>query len=151
MSDPRINPQRLKGFRDLMPEAMFARRHVMETLRSIFELYGFAPLETPTLEYAATLEGKYGEDERLMYKFEDLGKRKVGMRFDLTVPLARVVAMHMNELTVPLEALPDEPGVARREPPVRAIPRVLPVRRGHRGQRLACWPTPRYWRCSARP
>jgi len=101
MSDPRINPQRLKGFRDLMPEAMFARRHFMDTLRSIFELYGFAPLETPTLEYAATLEGKYGEDERLMYKFEDLGKRKVGMRFDLTVPLARVVAMHMNELQFP--------------------------------------------------
>ena len=101
MSDPRINPQRLKGFRDLMPEAMFARRHVMETLRSIFELYGFAPLETPTLEYAATLEGKYGEDERLMYKFEDLGKRRVGMRFDLTVPLARVVAMHMSELQFP--------------------------------------------------
>jgi histidyl-tRNA synthetase len=97
----RIEAQRLKGFRDLMPEAMFARRYVMETLRSIFELYGFAPLETPTLEYAATLEGKYGEDERLMYKFEDLGKRRVGMRFDLTVPLARVVAMHMNELQFP--------------------------------------------------
>jgi histidyl-tRNA synthetase len=84
-----------------MPEAMFARRYVMETLRSIFESYGFAPLETPTLEYAATLEGKYGEDERLMYKFEDLGKRRVGMRFDLTVPLARVVAMHMSELQFP--------------------------------------------------
>jgi histidyl-tRNA synthetase len=96
-----LSPQRLKGFRDLMPEAMFARRHVMETLRSIFELHGFAPLETPVLEYAATLEGKYGEDERLMYKFEDLGKRRVGMRFDLTVPLARVVAMHMNDLQFP--------------------------------------------------
>jgi histidyl-tRNA synthetase len=73
----------------------------METLRSIFELHGFAPLETPALEYAATLEGKYGEDERLMYKFEDQGKRRVGMRFDLTVPLARVVAMHLNELQFP--------------------------------------------------
>jgi histidyl-tRNA synthetase len=98
---PRIEAQRLKGFRDLMPEAMFVRRHVMDTLRSIFELHGFAPLETPALEYAATLEGKYGEDERLMYKFEDLGKRRVGMRFDFTVPLARVVAMHLNELQFP--------------------------------------------------
>jgi histidyl-tRNA synthetase len=97
----RVEAQRLKGFRDLMPTAMFVRRHVMETLRSIFELHGFAPLETPALEYAATLEGKYGEDERLMYKFEDQGKRRVGMRFDLTVPLARVVAMHLNELQFP--------------------------------------------------
>lgn len=96
-----IAPQRLKGFRDHLPADMFVRRHVMETLRSIFELHGFAALETPTLEYAATLEGKYGEDERLIYKFEDQGKRKVGMRYDLTVPLARVVAMHLNELQFP--------------------------------------------------
>ncbi|MEO8285339.1 MAG: histidine--tRNA ligase [Chloroflexota bacterium] len=97
----RVDPQRLKGFRDIMPATMFARRHVMETLRSIFELHGFAPLETPALEYAATLEGKYGEDERLIYKFEDQGKRRVGMRYDLTVPLARVVAMHINDLQFP--------------------------------------------------
>ena len=96
-----IAPQRLKGFRDHLPAAMFARRHVMETLRSIFELHGFAALETPAIEYAATLEGKYGEDERLLYRFEDQGKRKVGLRYDLTVPLARVVAMHLNELQFP--------------------------------------------------
>lgn len=96
-----ITPQRLKGFRDHLPAAMFARRHVMETLRSIFELHGFAALETPAIEYAATLEGKYGEDERLLYRFEDQGKRKVGLRYDLTVPLARVVAMHLNELQFP--------------------------------------------------
>ena len=58
MSD-KINPQRLKGSRDYLPADMFARRHVMETLRSIFELHGFAALETPAIEYAATLEGKY--------------------------------------------------------------------------------------------
>lgn len=94
-------PQRLKGFRDLMPPAMFVRQHVISTLRGIFEMHGFAPLETPSLEYAATLEGKYGEDERLIYKFEDKGGRKVGMRYDLTVPLARVVAMHLNEIALP--------------------------------------------------
>ena len=97
----RVEAQRLKGFRDHLPAAMFARRHVMETLRSIFELHGFAALETPAIEYAATLEGKYGEDERLLYRFEDQGKRKVGLRYDLTVPLARVVAMHLNELQFP--------------------------------------------------
>src|SRR5688572_15529706 len=94
-------PQRLKGFRDLMPAAMSVRHHVISTLRRIFELHGFAPLETPALEYAATLEGKYGEDERLMYRFEDQGGRRVGMRFDFTVPLARVVATHLNDLTFP--------------------------------------------------
>jgi histidyl-tRNA synthetase len=97
----RVDPQRLKGFRDLMPAAMSVRLHVIETLRGIFELHGFAPLETPALEYAATLEGKYGEDERLIYRFEDQGGRKVGMRYDFTVPLARVVAMHLNEIALP--------------------------------------------------
>src|SRR6188474_2306139 len=96
-----IVAQRLKGFRDLMPATMSVRQHVIGTVKSIFELHGFAPLETPSLEYASTLEGKYGDEERLIYKFEDNGGRKVGMRYDLTVPLARVVAMHLNELTFP--------------------------------------------------
>ena len=97
----KIEAQRLKGFRDLMPAAMSVRLQVIETLRRIFELHGFAPLETPALEYAATLEGKYGEDERLIYKFEDKGGRSVGMRYDFTVPLARVVSMHLNDITLP--------------------------------------------------
>lgn len=97
----RIAPQRLKGFRDLMPETMLVRQHVMDTLRSIFELHGFAPLETPAQEYLSTLEGKYGENERLIFKFEDQGKRQVGLRYDLTVPLARVVAMHLNDIAFP--------------------------------------------------
>ncbi len=96
-----LNPQRLKGFRDILPQAMFVRRHVTDTLRDIFEMHGFAPLETPALEYQATLEGKYGDDERLIYRFEDHGGRSVGLRYDLTVPLARVVAMHLNELQFP--------------------------------------------------
>src|SRR5438552_5704309 len=96
-----ITPQRLKGFRDLLPATMFVRQYVMDTLKGICEMHGFAPLETPSLEYASTLEGKYGEDERLIYKFEDKGKRLVGLRYDLTVPLARVVAMHLNEIQFP--------------------------------------------------
>ena len=96
-----VQAQRLKGFRDIMPAAMFVRQHVIDTLKGIFEMHGFVPLETPSIEYTATLEGKYGEDERLIYKFEDHGKRQVGLRYDLTVPLARVVAMHMNDLQFP--------------------------------------------------
>lgn len=97
----KIVPQRLKGFRDHLPVGMSVRQYVMDTLRGVFELHGFGALETPAIEYSATLEGKYGEDERLMYRFEDQGKRKVGLRFDLTVPLARVVGMHQNELQFP--------------------------------------------------
>jgi histidyl-tRNA synthetase len=97
----RVEPQRLKGFRDLMPSIMSVRLYVIDTLRHIFELHGFAPLETPAIEYMSTLEGKYGEEERLIYRFEDHGGRKVGLRYDLTVPLARVVAMHYHELQFP--------------------------------------------------
>lgn len=62
---------------------------------SLFETYGFSPLETPSLEYAETLEGKYGEEgERLIYKFTDRGGRAVALRYDLTIPLCRVVAMY---------------------------------------------------------
>ncbi len=84
-----------------MPATMIVRQHVIDTLRGIFEMHGFAPLETPAIEYAATLEGKYGEDERLLYRFEDQGKRRVGLRYDLTVPLARVVAMHLSDMQFP--------------------------------------------------
>src|SRR5438552_8197683 len=101
MEKRQIAPQRLKGFRDLLPATMFVRQHVMDTLRGIFEMHGFAPLETPSLEYLSTFEGKYGQDEPFLYKFEDHGKRKVGLRFDLTVPLGRVVAMHLNDIQFP--------------------------------------------------
>ncbi len=70
----------------------------------VYRSYGFAPIDTPVLEYLEILQGKGGEEtDRLMYSFEDHGKRKVGMRFDLTVPLARYAAMHANELGTPFK------------------------------------------------
>jgi histidyl-tRNA synthetase len=88
-------PQVLKGTRDFLPQKMILRQYVTGVLRDTFERFGFEPLETPALEYAETLEGKFGEEaEKLMYRFEDRGGRRVGMRYDLTVPLARVVAMY---------------------------------------------------------
>lgn len=63
-------------------------------LSGVFEKYGFEPLETPTLEYASTLEGKYGDEEKLIYKFDTLGDDKVAMKYDQTVPLARVIAQY---------------------------------------------------------
>lgn len=87
--------QTLKGFRDFLPVEARKRQYVINTLRSVFESYGFEPLETPTLEYEEILMGKYGEEgDKLMYRFEDNGGRRVAMRYDQTVPLARVVAQY---------------------------------------------------------
>jgi histidyl-tRNA synthetase len=99
-----IKPQTLKGFRDFLPRDARKRKYVINTLQEVFESFGFEPLETPTLEYEEILAGKYGEEgEKLMYRFEDNGKRRVAMRYDQTVPLARVVAQHQNEITFPFK------------------------------------------------
>jgi len=88
-------PQTLKGFRDFLPETMAIRNRVINTLKQVFESYGFAELQTPTLEYAEVLTGKYGaEAEKLMYLFKDQGGRDVGLKYDLTVPLARVMSQY---------------------------------------------------------
>lgn len=94
-------PQNVKGMRDLLPPAMMLRQYIIHTLRIVFERYGFEPLQTPTLEHAETLEGKLGDEERLIYRFEDHGGRKLAMRYDQTVPLARVVAQYQSQLQMP--------------------------------------------------
>ena len=98
-----ITPRTLKGFRDFLPEAMIPRERLMETARQVYRSYGFVPIETPTLEYAEILCGK-GSDEtdRQMYRFLH-GRHDIAMRFDLTVPLARFVAQHANELGLPFK------------------------------------------------
>jgi histidyl-tRNA synthetase len=93
----------LKGFRDYLPEQMILRQRIIAIFRDIFERHGFEPLDTPALEYLDVLTGKAGENEKLMYRFEDAGGREVGLRYDLTVPLARVVAMHQNDLVLPFK------------------------------------------------
>jgi histidyl-tRNA synthetase len=100
----KIEPRTLKGFRDFLPKDARKRNYVLETLKRVFESYGFEPLETPALEYEDILTGKYGtEGDKLMYRFTDNGNRKVAMRYDQTVPLARVVAQYQNELTMPFK------------------------------------------------
>jgi histidyl-tRNA synthetase len=100
----KIEPRTLKGFRDFLPKNARKRSYVLETLKRVFESYGFEPLETPTLEYEDILAGEYGtEGEKLMYRFTDNGDRKVAMRYDQTVPLARVVAQYQNELPNPFK------------------------------------------------
>ncbi|MCX6705746.1 MAG: ATP phosphoribosyltransferase regulatory subunit [Candidatus Woesebacteria bacterium] len=81
-----------KGFGDVKPEEAKKRRSMINKIADVLEGYGFLPLETPTVEFAETLTGKYGEEEKLIYKFEDKGGRRLALRYDLTVPLARFVA-----------------------------------------------------------
>ncbi len=93
----KIQPRIYKGTRDFLPQQMIKRNYVINIIKRVFEKYGFEPLETPTIELWETLSGKYGEEgDRLTYRFTDRGDREVGLRYDLTVPMARVVAMYPN-------------------------------------------------------
>lgn len=104
-----IKAQTLKGFRDFLPEAAAARQFVVGKIREVFTRFGFDPLETPALEYAETLMGKYGsEADKLLYLFEDNGKRKVGLRYDQTVPFSRVIAQY-PELPKPFKRFQIQP------------------------------------------
>src|SRR3990167_5611487 len=98
-----IKPRTLKGFRDFLPSEAKKRQWLIEKLRSVFESYGFEPLETPALEYAELLKGKYGEEEKLIYEFETKGKDKVALRYDQTVPLCRAITQYQNELVFPFK------------------------------------------------
>jgi histidyl-tRNA synthetase len=99
-----IEPRTLKGFRDYLPEAMMPRERLVDVARRVYRSYGFVPIDTPALEYEEILTGKGGtESDKQMYRFEDHGGRRVALRFDLTVPLARFVAQYSNELGLPFK------------------------------------------------
>jgi histidyl-tRNA synthetase len=101
---PRIQPRTLKGFRDFLPETMLPREQLIETARRVFRSYGFSPIDTPALEYLEILLGKGGaETDKQLYRFQDHGGRDVGLRFDLTVPLARFAAQHIGQLGTPFK------------------------------------------------
>ncbi|MBP3449407.1 MAG: histidine--tRNA ligase [Spirochaetaceae bacterium] len=99
-----IQPKILKGFRDFLPESEIQRSLLIEKLTKTFRSYGFVPIDTPVLEYSEILLRKSnGETEKQVFRFEDNGKRDVAMRFDLTVPFARFVAEHKDELYFPFK------------------------------------------------
>ena len=104
-----------KGTRDFLPEQMLARQQVIDTIRTVFERHGFDPLETPAFERLETLTGKYGEEtDKLMFKIHARGRNAkpgecdLGLRYDLTVPLARVVAMN-PQLRMPFKRYQIQP------------------------------------------
>lgn len=99
-----IEPRTLKGFRDHLPAQALAREQVLDVVRRVYRGYGFAPIDTPALEYLEILTGKGSEEtDKQMYRFTDHGGREVGMRFDLTVPFARFAAQHVHQLGLPFK------------------------------------------------
>lgn len=99
-----IEPRVLKGFRDSLPIQEIPKRKIINTLESLFSTHGFVPIDTPALEYTEVLLGKGGgETDKQIFNFEDNGGREVALRFDLTVPFARFLAAHYNEVALPFK------------------------------------------------
>ena len=97
----RITPRTLSGFMELLPGKQIKMEKMMAVLRDTYALYGFAPLDTPIIEDAKILLAKGGgETEKQIYRFQK-GDSDLALRFDLTVPLAKYVALHYNELAFP--------------------------------------------------
>lgn len=108
-----------KGTKDVPPEEEIAKQQIVTTLKKTFEVYGFSPLETPVLERVETLTAKYGggsEITKEIFKLTDQGGRNLGLRFDLTVPLARFVAMNPS-IKMPFKRY--QIGLAFRDGPIK--------------------------------
>ena len=105
-----------KGMRDFLPSQQIRREFLFEKIKKVFRKYGFDPIETPAIEYWETLSGKYGAEEKLIYRFQDRGGREVGLRYDLTVPLSRFFASNQGNITKPFKRYQIQP-VWRAEKP----------------------------------
>ncbi|HEB61720.1 MAG TPA: histidine--tRNA ligase, partial [Bacteroidetes bacterium] len=127
-----MKPSIAKGTRDFLPSQVIKRNYIFNVIKTVFETYGYVPIETPSFELLSTLTGKYGEEgDRLLFKIlnngdflskadeEVLCKKeskklvpqisKRGLRYDLTVPFARFVVMHENDLTFPFKRYQIQP------------------------------------------
>ena len=99
-----IEPVVLKGFRDSLPKDEIPKKRIIRKLEDVFSSYGFVPIDTPVLEYTKILLGKGGgETDKQIFRFKDNGGRDVAMRFDLTVPFARFLAAHHDEVGIPFK------------------------------------------------
>jgi len=129
-----VKPSIPKGTRDFSPEEMVRRNYIFDTIKNIYQRYGYQQIETPSMENLSVLEGKYGEEgDKLLFriinsgdpfseikakhateKISDFGFRisdfsEKGLRYDLTVPFARYVVMHQNEITFPFKRFQIQP------------------------------------------
>ena len=98
--------QNVKGGYDFLPKQQKIRNYINGILKSTFEEYGYFPIETPILCYFDMLAGKYDEDNDILneiYKLKDQGNRNLGLRYDLTVPFAKFIALNKNELKLPFK------------------------------------------------
>jgi histidyl-tRNA synthetase len=121
-----------KGTRDFLPSDVYKRTYIFDTIKQVFQLYGFAPIETPSFELSGTLLGKYGEEgDRLIFRILNSGEKmkkadvealqndnlprfanslaEKALRYDLTVPFARFVVQHQNELSFPFKRYQIQP------------------------------------------
>ena len=100
MAKPRVKARTLPGFQDFVGGRAIGRQRMLDTIRSVYEAHGFAPLDTPAIEYEEVLTGQLDSDKEI-FRFEDEDGRRVALRFDLTVPLARLVAQHGQDVPRP--------------------------------------------------
>src|SRR6266851_2882409 len=92
-----VQPRLSRGLRDLLPDQMLARQEMVDTIRRVYELYGFVPLATPAIEFLDVLSGSAGQEtQQSIFRVTNPEKEELGLRFDLTVPLARVVAQYAD-------------------------------------------------------
>ena len=121
-----------KGTRDFLPAEVAKRTYIFETIKKSFQIYGFSPIETPSFELSSTLLGKYGEEgDRLIFKILNSGDKvkkadlqaleegnlarfsnslaEKALRYDLTVPFARFVVQHQNDLSFPFKRYQIQP------------------------------------------
>ena len=97
----KVQPRTLSGFMELLPEQQVLMESIMQTLRDTYSLYGFTPLDTPIIEASEVQLAKGGgETEKQIYRWSK-GDSDLSLRFDLTVPLAKYVALHYGELAFP--------------------------------------------------
>src|SRR5215207_5448754 len=92
-----VEPRLSRGLRDLLPEQMLARQWMIDTIRHVYELYGFVPLQTPAIEFLDVLSGSAGQEaQQSIFRVANPENESLGLRFDLTVPLARVIAQYRD-------------------------------------------------------
>jgi len=92
-----VEPRLSRGLRDLLPDQMLARQRMIDTIRGVYELYGFVPLATPAIEFLDVLSGSAGQEaQQSIFRVTNPENEPLGLRFDLTVPLARVIAQYKD-------------------------------------------------------